>query len=300
MHYSIKDIERLTGVKAHTLRIWEKRYNLLEPTRTDTNIRYYSDNDLKKLLNIVTLNKSGYKISKIAELSQEVIFKKVIDLTESARDVRVFLEGLTIAMVEVDEERFEKVLNSAILKFGFEDTMVSIIYPFFKRIGVMWLTGTVSPGQEHFISNLLRQKLIVAIDGQFEPLKREHKKFLLYLPEGELHELGLLFYSYLIKSKGHKVIYLGQSVPLDDVIQIAERNSIDYLMSAFLSFGNLDDLLKYLNTLSAKINHVKKFFVVDNSLIKDVSVLPKNFMQVKDYKDFKNFLDLLEHQKSAN
>jgi DNA-binding transcriptional MerR regulator len=300
MHYAIKDIERLTGIKAHTIRIWEKRYNIVEPTRTDTNIRYYSDNDLKKLLNTVTLNKYGVKISKIAEMSEEEVKQKVLEITDNARDLKILLEGLTLSMIEVDEDRFEKILNGCILKFGFEETMVNVVYPFFKRIGVMWLTGTVSPGQEHFISNLLRQKLIVAIDGQFIQPKATSKKFLFFLPEGELHELGLLFYQYLVKSKGHKAIYLGQSVPIEDVAQISSRNDVKYLVTALLSYGSSEDAINYLNNLLPKLNGFEKVFVVDQFLFNGTETLPEKVEIVKDYKQFKSFLNLLDVQQQAN
>ncbi|MGY6561969.1 MAG: MerR family transcriptional regulator [Luteibaculaceae bacterium] len=300
MHYNIKDIERLTGIKAHTIRMWEKRYNLVEPSRSDTNIRYYTDSDLKKLLNTATLNKSGFKISRVAEMSDQEIKRHLLELTENARDLKVFLEGLTLAMIEVDEERFEKVLNSCILKFGFEETMVNVVYPFFKRVGVMWLTGTVSPGQEHFISNLIRQKLIVAIDSRIEPLKEGYKKFLLFLPETEMHELGLLFYNYIIKNAGHKVIYLGQSVPILDVVEIAKRNKVDYLLSSFLSYGSKEEAIAVIKELQDKDVQIEKFFVLDSTLFNDYKFPWKNMVQINDYQQFKGYIKTLEAQFSPN
>ncbi|MEX0883706.1 MAG: MerR family transcriptional regulator, partial [Cyclobacteriaceae bacterium] len=202
-YYSIKDLEQLSGIKAHTLRIWEQRYKILKPKRTETNIRYYDDDDLKLILNVALLNDNGFKISKIAKLNMEDIKSEILKLTERSFKFDDQIHALIIAMVELDEERFEKIISTNILKIGFELTMINIIYPFLSKIGILWQTGSIHPGQEHFISNLVRQKLIVAIDGQM--YTGGGKKFLLFLPEGELHEISLLFSSYLLKSNGHKV-----------------------------------------------------------------------------------------------
>ncbi len=164
--YSIKDLEQLSGIKAHTLRIWEQRYNLLNPKRTDTNIRFYDDNDLKLILNVALLNDNGYKISKIASMNQEEMRAEVMKLTDRTLTHDDQIHALTICMIEMDEERFDKVLSTNILKLGFEQTMMNIVYPFMSKIGVLWQTGAINPAHEHFISNLVRQKLIVAIDGQ--------------------------------------------------------------------------------------------------------------------------------------
>jgi DNA-binding transcriptional MerR regulator len=246
-NYSIKDIERISGIKAHTLRIWEKRYGIIEPKRTETNIRYYTNEELKKILNIAILNNYGMKISKIVGLSVEELHRKVIEIaTEDVEEV-LQIESLVIAMVEVDESRFEKILANCTLRLGFEQTVLNIIYPFFKKVGVLWQAGAINPAQEHFISNLIRQKLIVAIDSQGMMIKEGAKRFLLFLPEGELHELGLLFYSYLIQKAGHKVIYLGQSVPLSDVGKVNDYNPADFIITATMSLSvgeGLDNLLQ--------------------------------------------------------
>jgi MerR family transcriptional regulator, light-induced transcriptional regulator len=174
--YLIKDLEQLSGIKAHTLRIWEQRYNLLSPKRTDTNIRFYDDDDLKLILNVALLNDNGYKISKIAAMDSEVMRSEVMKLTDRTLTHDDQIHALTICMIEMDEDRFDKVLSTNILKLGFEQTMMNIIYPFMSKIGVLWQTGSINPAHEHFISNLVRQKLIVAIDGQV--VSRDGKKFL--------------------------------------------------------------------------------------------------------------------------
>jgi DNA-binding transcriptional MerR regulator len=162
--YSIKELEQLSGIKAHTIRIWEKRHKLIEPQRTDTNIRFYSDEDLKKIINVSLLNNNGVKISKIAGMSFEDMTKKILEMSESKSEATVFIDQLVIAMVDMEEDRFEKILSTLILRFGFERSVIEVIYPFLEKIGVLWQTKNINPAQEHFISNLIRQKIIVAID----------------------------------------------------------------------------------------------------------------------------------------
>jgi DNA-binding transcriptional MerR regulator len=165
--YSIRDLERLSGIKAHTIRIWEKRYGLIEPRRTTTNIRTYCDTELKKILNVSLLNRNGLKISKIVCMSSQEIADQVSRITHFMPDEQSQIEGLTTAMIDFDEARFERIIARSVIQFGFEDTLIKIIYPFFVKIGLMWQTGTVNPAQEHFVTNLVRQKVMVAIDNQF-------------------------------------------------------------------------------------------------------------------------------------
>ncbi len=249
-NYSIRDLERLTGIKAHTIRIWEKRYGLIDPERTLTNIRAYCDSDLKKLLNVSILNKNGFKISKIAQLSSIEIAANITKLSEQTSDSESLIENLTIAMIDLDEIRFEKILSRAIIQLGFEDTVIKILNPFLIRIGIMWQTGSINPAQEHFVSNLIRQKMLVAIDSQIGDNQADAKTFILFLPEGELHEMSLLFASYIIRKRGHKVIYLGQSVPLIDLKAVGEICQPDYFLTSFINSMADCDVFNYLLSLS--------------------------------------------------
>ncbi|MBB6459943.1 MerR family transcriptional regulator [Flammeovirga kamogawensis] len=256
-NYSIKDLEHLTGVKAHTIRIWEQRYEIITPKRSDTNIRYYTDDDLKHMINVSLLNNNGFKISKIAkftaeEINQEVY--KVLDVNDNYQDQ---ISALTMCMLEFDEAHFEKIISSNILKKGFESTMVNIILPFMMRIGVLWLTGAVSPAQEHFISNLIRQKLIVAIDAQITSSVPDKPSFMLFLPEGELHEISLLFASYVIRARGFKVIYLGQSLPLHEVKDVYKGCKSEYLLTVMTSLTQINDVQKYLDQISSSFPESK-------------------------------------------
>jgi DNA-binding transcriptional MerR regulator len=288
--YSIKDLERLSGIKAHTIRIWEKRYGVVEPRRTDTNIRYYTNEELKKILNIAILNNYGVKISKIVGLTTEELHQKVLEISNEEVEEGIQVESLVIAMVEVDESRFEKILANCTLRLGFEQTILRIVYPFFRKVGVLWQAGAINPAQEHFISNLIRQKLIVAIDSQGMMVKENPKRFLLFLPEGELHELGLLFYSYIVQKAGHKVVYLGQSVPVDDVVSVNEQSPADYIITSTLSTAAIEDVNRLLQKLTDKFPNTP--IVLSNRFENTENLFAhKNLIVNKSLDEFKDMLN---------
>ena len=288
--YSIKDLEQLSGIKAHTLRIWEQRYNLLQPKRTDTNIRFYDDDDLKLILNVALLNDNGVKISKIASMSPNELREEVMKLTERSLTHDDQIHAFTICMIEMDEERFDKILSTNILKLGFEQTMLNVIYPFMSKIGVLWQTGAINPAQEHFISNLVRQKLIVAIDGQIP--QQGGKKFLLFLPEGELHEISILFASYLIKSKGHKVIYLGQSTPNDDLLSVFKLHQPEYLLTGITTSPSSEYVQEYINALADRFASAQILVTGYQVLGQDLR-FPENVSQISYIRDIKDLLEEL-------
>jgi MerR family transcriptional regulator, light-induced transcriptional regulator len=256
-NYSIKDLEQLSGIKAHTLRIWEQRYNIINPKRTDTNIRTYDDKDLKLVLNIALLQSHNYKISKIAKLSLEDLSKEVLAISEKQLNYPDQIHALTIAMIDIDEDRFEKIMATNILQFGFENTMINIIYPFLGRIGTLWVTGSISPAQEHFITNLIRQKIIVAIDGQIIKADVNSKKYILYTPEGELHEIPLLFANYILRARNNKVVYLGQSLPFNELQFVCELHKPDYLFSVITSTPGQNEIQYYVNRLAEDFPAIK-------------------------------------------
>jgi DNA-binding transcriptional MerR regulator len=229
--YSIKEVETLSGIKAHTLRIWEQRYDILRPERTDTNIRHYTDAQLKLILNVATLNRSGMKISKIAALSENELTNAVLKSYELATDPYSLTDSLVHAMLDFDEKRFEKVLTSAIVRLDFESAFSNIIIPFMIRTGALWITGAVRIVQEHFISNLIRRKISAAIDNVYVEDNHHKKKFILFLPEGETHELVLLFTEYILRKKGHDVVYLGASLPFEELPFVATAFEPDYLVT---------------------------------------------------------------------
>lgn len=247
--YSIRDLEQLSGIKAHTLRIWEQRYAIISPQRTDTNIRTYDDQDLKLVLNISLLKDHGYKISEISKLSPDELYKEVIKVSDRQVTYPDQIHALTLSMLDLDEDRFEKIINSNISQFGFENTMINIIYPFLNRIGTLWVTASIGPAQEHFITNLIRQKLIVAIDGQRNP-QATGKKYLLFLPEGEFHEISLLFANYIIRARSHKVIYLGQSLPFEELVFAYERHKPEFLFTVLTSHPSNHEVQPFVNRLA--------------------------------------------------
>lgn len=230
--YSIQDLEALSGIKAHTIRIWEKRYKLLSPARTETNIRYYSDPDLKKLLNVSALVASGGKISKISALSPEDIASQVEEAmlpTESDEHTEMFINNLISSGLNFDTYKFEAIFSSALLKFGLRDMYTKVLLPMLVRIGLMWGKDEIIPAQEHLISNLIEQKLLAGIDG----LPRETNpkgKYLLFLPPNENHEIGLLLTYYLLKQKGNKVFYLGNNVPISNIKTAVHYTDPDYVV----------------------------------------------------------------------
>lgn len=289
--YSINDLERLTGIKAHTLRIWEKRYDIVQPERTCTNIRFYTDCHLKQLLNVSILNKHGYKISEIARLSDKELTDRVMNLSMNPGDFETQIESLVVAMIELDEIKFEKILGSAILNLGFEETLANIIFPFFNKIGLLWQTGSIVPAQEHFISNLIRQKLIVGIDGIPLSSAPDQKTFILYLHEKELHEIGLLTFYYLLKKRKHKVIYLGQSVPFDDLVTISSIHKPFALLTSFTSGISQEDLEAYLLKLQQHFPDVSQF--VSGLQITQPESLPEAFHYIEHISDFREALDQL-------
>lgn len=289
--YSIKDLERLSGIKAHTIRIWEKRYGLIEPSRTSTNIRSYCDAELKKILNISILNRNGLKISKIALLTPGEISGLVNKLTEDSNDTSSQFDSLYISMIDLDENLFEKIISRSIIQLGFEQMVIQLLSPFFNRIGIMWQTGTITPAQEHFISNLVRQKLIVAIDSIFSANKSDPNTFILYLPESELHELGLLFMYYLLKKRGHKVIYLGAMLPYDSLRAIVKLKPAKYLVTSVISSFDDDEVNDYFKQMTREFSD--KQILVSGHRTDSITFTAKNLILLKSIPSFIEQIDSL-------
>ncbi|MBX2817482.1 MAG: MerR family transcriptional regulator [Saprospiraceae bacterium] len=228
--YSISDLEKLSGVKAHTIRIWEKRYGLLTPKRTKTNIRYYLEEDLKKLLNIALLNRNGFKISKIAKMPSEEMHAAILDVSDNNQDnIDILSDALTVAMLDMDELKFSTVLQRNIQDIGFKRTMTEVVFPFLNRLGVLWMTGSISPAQENYVATLIKQKMYVALEGIKTP--QDKATFLIYLPEQERQELSLLFVHYLLREIGYKVVNLGSGIGLQDLKKAYEIVKPDYLLT---------------------------------------------------------------------
>ena len=259
--YSIKELENLSGIKAHTIRIWEKRYCLVEPHRTNTNIRYYTDNDLKKILNVAVLNRHGIKISNIARLNDLELKEEIIRVAGASHSSDTIVDSMVMSMIDFDEYKLESLIEKSISKKGLKATIIEVLCPFLQKVGILWQSGDVYPAQEHFVSYLIRQKIIAATNGLSNTFNPHGKKFLLLLPEGEWHEIGLLIAQYLIKEAKHEVIYLGQSVPYSDVLAIGAAKKFDaVLVSSTTSLPGFD-LLLYLKDLGGAFPDKKVLFM---------------------------------------
>jgi len=252
--FSIKDLENLSGIKAHTIRIWEKRYTILEPMRTDTNIRTYDLPNLQKLLNVVLLNNYGYKISRIAELSTEKIAILVREIISDKSSKNHALNAFKVAMINFDQALFFNTYNSLLSEKTFREVFYEVIIPLMNEIGLLWQSGTISPAQEHFISFLIKQKLLINTEKvQILEPTRNDKVFVLYLPENEIHELGLMYLNYEILLNGYKTIYLGESVPIESLKDM--KNYFDNIVYiSYLTVQPTKDAIDdYINEISAKI-----------------------------------------------
>lgn len=253
--FTIKDLENISGIKAHTLRIWEQRYGFLKPSRTFTNIRYYSEEELKKILNISLLNKYGFKISQIDKMGENEIAEKIVSLTQQEAQQERVVNELVKYMVDLDIVGFDRTISNYIAVKGIEKTITQIIFHYMEKIGVLWLTNHINPAQEHLVTNIIRQKLIVGIDSITEEAD-PNKTVLLFLPEAEYHELGLLFVFYLLKSRGITVIYLGCNVPLKDVGYVAKVKKPTYLYCHITRPASNFNFDKFMSTLSKNIPNI--------------------------------------------
>ena len=250
--FTIKDLENLSGIKAHTIRIWEQRYQFLNPSRTDTNIRYYTNEELITLLNIALLNKYGYKISHIDKMKPMEMKERILSLTQSEAQLERIVNELIECMVDLRIEDFESVLDFQIANKGIEKTITQIIFPFLERIGILWVTSRINPAQEHLVTNIIRQKLIVGIEKTV-PALQANATALLFLPEGEHHELGILFMYYLLKARGVKVLYLGANVPIKDVQYVADLKAPTFIYSHLTSVASNFNFEKFLTKVGATL-----------------------------------------------
>ena len=273
--FTIKDLENLSGIKAHTIRIWEQRYSFLSPQRTGTNIRYYSNNELQKVLNIALLNKYGYKISHIDRMTPVEMNEKILSLAQIEAQQERLVNDLIYFMADMKMEEFEEVLDKYIAVKGIEKTIIQIIFPFLERIGILWMTNHINPAQEHLVTNVIRQKLIVGIET-IKPQIKAKTTVLLFLPESEHHELGLLFAHYLLKNRGVRVLYLGANVPLKDVEYVAKLRNPDVLYAHLTSVANNFNFEKFLTNANSRMP--EKQFIVSGVLTQLYKKrIPENF-----------------------
>lgn len=257
--FSIKDLENLSGIKAHTIRIWEKRYNILEPMRTTTNIRLYDVENLQKLLNITLLHSHGYKISKISKFPPEKIPQLVQEIVSDKSAKNHAINAFKMAMMNFDQTLFFTTYNKLLSEKSFREVFTEIFIPLMNEIGILWQTGTITPSHEHFISYLIRQKLLSSIEQLqiLEPAKKD-KVFILYLPQNEIHELGLIYLNYEILFHGYKTIYLGQSIPIENLKDLTNLFDTTVFVSYWTVFPEIEETASYIKTIQEEILTDKK------------------------------------------
>ena len=257
--FSIKDLENLSGIKAHTIRIWEKRYGVLEPMRADTNIRLYDLESLQKLLNITLLHNHGYKISKISQFPADKIPQIVRDIVTDKSVKSHAINAFKMAMMNFDQTLFFSTYDNLLSKQTFKEIFYDVYMPLMEELGLLWQTDTISPAHEHFISYLIKQKLLINTEKlQVEQPTKTDKIFVLYLPPNEIHELGLMYLNYEFLLHGYKTIYLGESVPtssLKDVYKYFENIT-------FVSYVTVEPSKEYIN---AYIENLKKELLIDSN-----------------------------------
>ncbi len=257
-YFSIRDLENLSGIKAHTIRIWEKRYNLLSPERTDTNIRIYSLASLQKLLNIILLYNNGYKISKIAKIPEAELPAVVREIIAKNSMKSHAINAFKLSMINFDLSLFQNTYNSLLSTRSFREIFWEVFMPLLNELGLLWQTDTISPAHEHFITNLIKQKIYTSTEKLqvIEPTRND-KVFVLYLPDNEIHEIGLLFLNYEIVLKGYKTIYLGQTMPLDSLSDLHKFYENLHFLSYFTVEPNKDKIDRYIADFRKEVNAEK-------------------------------------------
>jgi MerR family transcriptional regulator, light-induced transcriptional regulator len=289
--FTIKDLENLSGIKAHTIRIWEQRYNFLKPQRTNTNIRYYTSEELKTILNVSLLNKYGFKVSHINKLSDTEVQEKILALNQAEAQQERLINELIQCMIELRIDKFEYTLDKTIATKGIEKAITYLVFPFLEKIGILWLTNHINPAQEHLVTNIIRQKLIVGID-KLSNISTSESSVVLFLPEGEYHELGLLFVNFLLKSKGVKVYYIGSAVPIADIKFVTTNLKPNYIYTHLTSVAKNFNFEKFLQAFHQAIPNVPLVIsgYLANSFPKNV---PPNVMLKGSYKSVTDFISAL-------
>ena len=289
--YSIGDIAHLTGIKPHTLRIWEQRYGLPTPRRTGRGQRKYTSEDLKLLLNVTVLQRNGMRISRIAGMSQAEILGSVENIVADPEDPHGLIESLLLSMIELDEGRFERSFASSMLRHGFEDSILKVVFPFMQRIGTLWLTGSVSPAHEHFVTNLVRRKIHVALDGQHASPNPEMPTVLLFLPPTEEHDLSLLFMHYMLRARGVRSYYFGANVPVESLEVITKGMDFDWFYTVMTSSPRKNAVMELIQDLRNRFPQQK--VAVSGQKVSRVEVADNAVSILNTHDSLRNFLEMI-------
>lgn len=256
-HYSLSDLESITGIKSDTIRMWEHRYRITIPERTSTNRKWYSGEDLRRLINISILNKSGIKISEIASLPNKALEEKAAAIARSSPAPETIIGQLISAMINYDEDGVNEILLRSVLSSSFDETFTGLVFPFLNRVGILWHTGAIKIGHEHFISNLFRRRLIFAFENLTPIYSPKSKKILMFLPENEYHEMGLIYYAFIARKLGNRVLYLGQSTPMKAVIEASWSWKPEIIITGAISGLSVKDNDSFIGELSESFPGIK-------------------------------------------
>lgn len=288
--YSIKDLETISGIKAHTIRIWERRYHLLSPSRTGTNIRIYSDEDLRRLMNVATLLRRKYKISKIAVLGDDKLRDLVLLPPKGQEGTGAEIIGqMTLHMLHFDGPSFSLLLDQVIEKSGFGEAATEIIFPFMQNVGTFWQVGSVVPAHEHFVTTLIRHRFIRELTRE-QSLPKEGKAMVSFLHEEEMHDILLLYYSILASKKGYRVLYLGQNVPVSDLEHLSGIDAITHALTVFthaLEPGKLEEILRKI----ADLLPGRRVILTGPQVRMHAPALPEGFHVIGSRKEFEKLLE---------
>ncbi len=292
--FSISQLSQFSGIKAHTIRIWEQRYNALRPERSKGNTRYYDDQQLRRLLNIVSLMEQGHKVSQLCSMSDETLFSMIHNSgkTSSIDTADYYINQLIAAGMSFDSDHFEHILSLSFSASGIRDTYKKVIYPLMNRIGLLWASDVLPTTSEHFISNLLYQKLSAAIDSL--PLAvPTNKTWLLFLPENEFHELPLLYANFLIRLSGDKVIYLGSNVPIKSLKSAIVDTKPDFLLMFLIHFDLPEQIQKDIESINEYFTGDKIYLAGNQKLISSIKY-PLNSEYLHSVSDIERVLGLSE------
>ena len=272
-HFTIKDIENLCGIKAHTLRIWEQRYKFFVPKRKKSQHRIYDNDDLKELLRISFLYHNGYKISKIAELSSGQIHQLVEESGVQDNNHEIFIHQLIEAGLDFDKEKFEIIVNCLSLRIGMEKCITEVFYPFLQRIGLLWMTNNVIPAQEHFVSQIIRNKIIVATDG-LEVNNDAVTNVLVFTPTGEFHEIPVLAVNYFLRKHNNRTVYFGANVSIDSLNYYMQYHTVTHLYAHIITHLNNSYMDDYISDLCKKF--ADKKIIISGPAVRGIEKKPAN------------------------
>jgi len=297
--YSIRDLEKLTGIKAHTIRVWEQRYHLIEPARTSTNIRYYTDENLRLLFNVALLNRYGHKISHLAKMEPGEIAVRVSEISKNNTSHNAQIDALTLAMIDLKESTFDHIFVAYYQEHGFERTMLELIYPFLDKLSILWLTNSISVAHERFIGNLIRRKIMCAIDREPLDAHRHTARFLLYTGEGESQELMLLFMHYLLRKRGLHVLYLGVNTQVKDVSDACQPFQPDYIFTILQEPLSRQSIQAYVDSIAHSAPGSQLLLTGAQLFVSPIK-LPRHAHTLGSLQETLEFLDDLVAQKKTH